>query len=427
MSKPEDILEKVLAGELTRQEAIEQRPDMEDRLTVLGDLASELRRLPHHQPDPEFRHRARMHLLRHIRDTEKNQSRWRRFPPQLGGLPLWSSRVAAVVLASGALTAGVSFASASALPNDTLYPVKRAVEQVQVAVAVSDEAKANAYLHVADRRAAEIATVAGDINEGRLQGLTADYGSALQGVSVAVQNLPLAPAPLLDKVQAHVASQATELEARAVNSSSRPKVQQQLVQAEVVASNTVDRVTLVAERSGKPGAQDVHLAADAPAAATAVAETVRHEAESPKSSATPVVHAAPAPSTAVKTNASPATAKAVVSPEVSSAGLSTDGEMDRLWNQVSSAPFMTAKVRQQLEASIVAAKQDARAGQIDAASADLKAFVGKLQAAVKANQATDYTANHLIAEAEAIAASLQPASAARPGFALRQPVARPKH
>ncbi|HLY64547.1 MAG TPA: hypothetical protein VKU60_03340, partial [Chloroflexota bacterium] len=78
MSNPEDLLEKVLSGELSRQEAIELQPDMEDRLTLLSELAENLRELPRHQPDPDFRQHARLRLLQHIQETEQRRPGWQR-------------------------------------------------------------------------------------------------------------------------------------------------------------------------------------------------------------------------------------------------------------------------------------------------------------------------------------------------------------
>src|SRR5579862_5404515 len=136
MSTPEDILEKVLTGELTRQEAIELRPDMEDRITLLTSLAEDLRSLPQRTPDPEFRNRTRMRLLQHIQETERRRPGWRRWLDSLT-MPGLASRISGVVIAGGGLMAGVTYASASALPDDHLYGVKRTVEQVQLVMARS--------------------------------------------------------------------------------------------------------------------------------------------------------------------------------------------------------------------------------------------------------------------------------------------------
>lgn len=398
MSKPEDILEQVLNGELTRQEAIEQQPDMEDRLLLLTELAGELQNLPERKPDAEFRNRARMRLLQHIQETQQRWRWWQSIPTLR--VPGWANALSAAVIAAGGLTFGATYASASALPDDALYPVKRVVEQVQVNLATSDESKTDAYLKLADRRAEEIAATAGELDENKLDGLANDYGTALLNVKNAVQTLP-APAPaLLDKVQVHVASQATELEARAVNSSSRPNVQMKLVQAEVNAANLVDHVTIIAEKTGKPGAQDVHLAANPPAAATAGAAAV---ASNPAPAATPAIAptATKAPMGVLGPAPSPPPAS-TPAPTVSP----LDTQFDRLWNQLRAAPFMAARVRSQLENDVVNAKQDTRAGHAADAKAEMNGFVGHLQAAVASHQATQYTAARLTTEAQAILAAL---------------------
>jgi hypothetical protein len=425
MAKPEDMLEKVLTGELTREEAIEQAPEMEDRLLLLTGLTDELRSLPRHTPDADFRNRTRLRLMQHIQDTQQRRRWWQRLGEPMHRLPGWASTISALVIATGGLTFGVSYASASALPDDRLYSVKRVVEHVQVALASSNEAKANTYLDLADRRAAEIAATAGDLDDSKLQGLTQDYGNALQNVTLAVQTLQGPAVPLLDKVQAHVASQATELEARALNSSSRPIVQEQLVQAEVVASNTVDHVTLVEEKSGKPGPRDVHLAADAPAAATAAAATTPlvtpTTPAAPTPTADPTVAPAKVPAGVPGPAIEPVAAAAPPASASGAAATSLDGQFDQLWNQVAAAPFMGQRVRAGLEADVANAKQDTHAGRKDAAVADMNAFVAQLQAAVTAHQATQYTSTRLSAEAKAIVAALQPAGqlGARPGVAAR--------
>lgn len=396
-------MDQVLRGELTLEKAVELRPDLEDRLTILNDLAGDLKSLPQHKPDPDFRNHARLRLLRHIQETQQRRRWWEPLLQPVYAVPGWASRVSAVVIASGGLTLAVSYASASALPDDGLYGIKRAVEQVQVAMATSDEAKANAYLNLADRRAAEIAATAPDLDDLKLQGLTDDYGHALLKVSAAVQTLPEPPITLLDKVQTHVASQATELEARALNSTSRPAVQERLVQAEVVASNVADRVSLVAEKKGQPGPQDVRLAVNAPAAATAAAATTSIPA--PKAApASPTPLAGPtavasAPPASVP--AAPAAAAAPTTPTT------LDGQFDRLWNEVAAAPFMGQRVRTLLESDVANAKQDVHTGRLEGAIADMNAFVIQLQAAVTAHQATQYTATRLTAEAKAILTELQ--------------------
>lgn len=63
--------------------------------------------------------------------------------------------VAACVLVSGVTGAWTAAAASSALPGDTAYGLKRAAEQIQLAVAVGDEAEAGVLLRLADRRVGE--------------------------------------------------------------------------------------------------------------------------------------------------------------------------------------------------------------------------------------------------------------------------------
>jgi hypothetical protein len=255
------------------------------------------------------------------------------------------------------VAASLAYASGSALPGDNLYPIKRGVERVHVALAISDSAKVSAYLSMTDQRAGEIAAASPDLDDAHVRSLANDYGAALQALSASVQRMSQPPAGLLATVEAHMASQATELEARSLNSASRPPLQQTLTQAEVVASNVSDQVAVVAERTGQPTRRDVHLADDTAAAS------------------------------GIGTNA-------------------YDGDIDQLWNAVAGAPFMGSAVRQTLEDDLVAAKQDLHAAQPAAARAALTDFIAQLRTAVGASQATEYTATRLTASAQTLLAAI---------------------
>ncbi|MDE3077536.1 MAG: hypothetical protein KGJ86_19115, partial [Chloroflexota bacterium] len=416
MAKPEDVLTRVLNGELTMEEALRQHPDMEDRLNVLTRLTDELAQLPRYCPSAEFRNAARLRLLQRILVTQQRRNAWQQLLDGLLGLPAWARSATAVILVGGALTTGTGFASTSALPDSTLYPVKRAVEQVQLSFAFGEEAKAGAYLGLADQRAAEMSAVAGSVDEVKLRLLVDDYGQALDQVQNAVAKIVVPSPQLLNVVQVHLASQATELEARALNSSSKPAVQQVLTQAEANASNVSDHVVLIAEARGRPNPSDVRLAANPPAAATAVAQTRQETVNAP---------AEPAGGSA-SANASPTTPKLpsalVASPDAAGAAASLDTLYDRVWNQVAAAPFMARDVRLRLEQSIAKAKQDTHDGRVEQAVAELNAATSLLRRAVAASQATEYTANRLSGQMEAIAANLS--GAAPPSARASRPAAR---
>lgn len=61
-------------------------------------------------------------------------------------------RTLAAVAALSLIMTGVGFASTDSLPGDSLYPVKRGIEEARLRVTRNNEAKANLYLEIADRR-----------------------------------------------------------------------------------------------------------------------------------------------------------------------------------------------------------------------------------------------------------------------------------
>lgn len=108
-------------------------------------------------PDPAFREAARQRVLAAV--AEQNQSaavqrkvihfRPRRF---------WVRTLAAAA-ALGLIMTSVSFASTGALPGDTLYPVKRTLENGRLLLATNNAARAAIHLDLADRRQSEVAAL----------------------------------------------------------------------------------------------------------------------------------------------------------------------------------------------------------------------------------------------------------------------------
>ncbi len=64
--------------------------------------------------------------------------------------------IALIIALTTAAGGGAVYASQDALPGDALYQVKTTVEGVQLTLATSDEAKAQTYLTLADKRLAEV-------------------------------------------------------------------------------------------------------------------------------------------------------------------------------------------------------------------------------------------------------------------------------
>ncbi len=108
------------------------------------------------QPAPEFKARVHSQLQAMLYAKQKKAERRAR-------IPIWQRRWALAMTAIlGFLLIGVGTlaASAYALPDGSLYPVKLAGEQVKVALAFSDIDKAKLHIQFAERRAGEMVEMA---------------------------------------------------------------------------------------------------------------------------------------------------------------------------------------------------------------------------------------------------------------------------
>ncbi|MBU6447883.1 hypothetical protein KGQ24_03545 [Patescibacteria group bacterium] len=79
-----------------------------------------------------------------------------------GKLMIWMARYSAVVIAGLGLVTFTAFASNSAKPGDVLFPVKKVVEQAQIALSPSAQSKAELQAEFAQRRLQELSQVASD-------------------------------------------------------------------------------------------------------------------------------------------------------------------------------------------------------------------------------------------------------------------------
>lgn len=152
-----ECLERILLGEDIESCLMsypEEAAELEPLLRTAFDVG---RRASSIQPRPEFKAWARFRLegaqiyagqQRH--GTRADLFNWRR------GWALALTAVLVVLLSS----AGTAAASSDALPDETLYPVKLATEQVRIAFAFSDAGKANLHSQLAEDRAWEISVMA---------------------------------------------------------------------------------------------------------------------------------------------------------------------------------------------------------------------------------------------------------------------------
>jgi hypothetical protein len=148
-----DCLDRLISGE-TIESCLARYPEHAAELEPLLKTALEARLAATLQPRAEFRQRAGIEFQKAISEiplkaperTFKWQLRW--------VIPL---AVFLVLFSSGA---GTVVAATNSLPGSPLYGLKLATEQVQLALTLSSEGKAELYAKFVDYRVAEIVNMA---------------------------------------------------------------------------------------------------------------------------------------------------------------------------------------------------------------------------------------------------------------------------
>jgi hypothetical protein len=146
----------VLVKGETVEECLRRYPEHARELKSLLETATATKKATAVQPTPEFRERARQQFYAALRQMPAQKKRagfsW-------GGQPRWAT-VVAVVLAILLLSSGTVAAASGSMPDQPLYPVKRASEQVRLALTFSPLHRAELYARLADRRVLEIVYLA---------------------------------------------------------------------------------------------------------------------------------------------------------------------------------------------------------------------------------------------------------------------------
>jgi len=203
-----DILDECLERLLVKGETVEQclrsYPEQADELEPLLQTALATRQAAAIQPRPDFRARARYQFGLALQEIEEKRRR-----PFFAWQPRWATVMAIVLVL---LIAGSStvVAAGNSMPDEPLYPVKLATEQVRLALTPSALGKAELYAKLADRRVAEIVYVA---NKGKPEQVErvaqrlntylarvaalalAERGREREEAGVLTAPAPLAPAP----------------------------------------------------------------------------------------------------------------------------------------------------------------------------------------------------------------------------------------
>jgi len=154
----DNILNECLERLLVRGETIEQclasYPEQAGELEPLLRTALVAKEASAIEPRPEFKARARYQLRSALQEAKS-----KRGLRLLGWQPKWAAAIAIVLVL---LLAGSStvVAASNSMPDEPLYPVKLATEQIRLRLTPSDIGKAQLYASLADRRVLEIARMA---------------------------------------------------------------------------------------------------------------------------------------------------------------------------------------------------------------------------------------------------------------------------
>ena len=163
----DECLERLLVNGESLEQCLQSYPAQAADLEPLLQVALDTKEAASIQPRPEFKARARYQFQAALQEMVENKrgffSSW---------LPRWATVVTAVLivlLAGGGMIAAASYDS---MPDDLLYPVKLATEQIQLTMTFSDIGKANLNAKLADRRVAEIVYMADKGDNKKLEAIT---------------------------------------------------------------------------------------------------------------------------------------------------------------------------------------------------------------------------------------------------------------
>ena len=151
-------------------------------------------RMPEPKLRDEFRRELRARLMQEAVTALAPRPRgtaWTIVRPALG-----------VGLAGILLVAGAGTAAAGSMPGDVAFPVKRAVEDLQVTLTFDDVQRVALLSELADRRLAELQKIANAADESRAPTASEEYAAAVTRFRAAVDAVQqAAPAQKSEAVQ----------------------------------------------------------------------------------------------------------------------------------------------------------------------------------------------------------------------------------
>ncbi len=185
----DECLSRVQTGDETVQDCVQEYPELKDVLEPLLALAIQVNgTLAPEEPSAQFVHNAKLRVLNQVKASVTSTSSVKVQPKRVWRIDFrsrrWSTIIAGVVIAALLFGSGIGMkqASASALPGDSLYPIKRAGEEIQLALSFTPDGDIALLFEFADSRLEEAQTLS---EEGRFD----DLGKALEGFEEAMSTL----------------------------------------------------------------------------------------------------------------------------------------------------------------------------------------------------------------------------------------------
>ena len=190
----DECLERLLVKGETLEQCLARYPEQAVALKPLLETALIAKQASVIYPHPEFRARAKYQFRAALQAVTPKRG----FSPLTW--PRWATvvAVALVLLLAGG---GTVAAASNSMPDEPLYPVKLATEQVWLAFTPSDISKAELYAKLADRRVTEIASIASKGEPEHLEKVTNRLNNYLVMIAVLAKaragEEKAAPAPAM--------------------------------------------------------------------------------------------------------------------------------------------------------------------------------------------------------------------------------------
>ncbi|HEY78077.1 MAG TPA: hypothetical protein G4O09_03080 [Dehalococcoidia bacterium] len=176
----DECLERLIKGGETIEQCLVRYPEQAVELRPLLETALVTKKVSNIKPRPEFRSRARYQFQAALQET----------PARRGFFtfvwPAWAT-VVAIVLALLLSGGGTVALAADSMPDEPLYSVKIATEQVRLAFTFSEIGKADLNARFADRRVAEITAIANRAEPKDLDRATELLNKHLEKVAVLAE------------------------------------------------------------------------------------------------------------------------------------------------------------------------------------------------------------------------------------------------